>query len=50
MTKLTTQAIGTTTKQAEEINDETESSLLEKGLLRNTSAKAILNTLFFNIR
>ena len=47
MTELTMKGIGTTTKQAEAISQETENILWEKGLLRNGSSKAILNTMFF---
>ncbi|CAG2250785.1 unnamed protein product [Mytilus edulis] len=47
MTELTKQGIGTTTKQAEAISEETESTLWEKGLLGSTSSKAIMNTMFF---
>lgn len=47
MTELTMEGIGTTTKQAEVISQETENILWEKGLLGNGSSKAILNTMFF---
>ncbi|CAG2185089.1 unnamed protein product [Mytilus edulis] len=47
LTELTKQGIGTTTKQAEAISEETESTLWEKGLLGSTSSKAIMNTMFF---
>ena len=47
MTELTMEGIGTTTKQAEAISQETENILWEKGLLGNGSSKAILNTMFF---
>jgi hypothetical protein len=43
MTELTAQGIGTPVKQAEQ----TEDILWEKGLLGNSSSKAILNTMFF---
>ena len=34
-------------KQAEPVNQQTEDILWEKGLLGNSSSKAILNTIFF---
>ncbi|CAG2201850.1 unnamed protein product [Mytilus edulis] len=47
MTELTKQGIGTTTKHAEAISEEIESTLWEKGLLGSTSSKAIMRTMFF---
>ena len=48
MTELTAQGIGTSVKQTEPVNQQTEDILWEKGLLDNSSSKAILNTMFFN--
>ena len=47
MTELTAQGVGTTVKQAEPLSRETEEILWQKGLLGNSSAKAMLNTVFF---
>jgi hypothetical protein len=47
MTELTAQRIGTSVNQAEPVNQQTEDILWEKGLLGNSSSKAILNTMFF---
>ncbi|CAC5366607.1 unnamed protein product [Mytilus coruscus] len=47
MTQLTAEGIGTTPKQAEPINQESEDILWEKNLLGNKSSKSVLNTMFF---
>ena len=47
MTELTAQGIGTTTKQAEPVNEETEKILWDKGLLGKSTAKSLSNTMFY---
>jgi hypothetical protein len=47
MSELTKQGVGTTTKQAEPISEESENMLWNKGLLGDSSANSILNTVFF---
>ena len=47
MSELTKQGVGTTTKQAEPISEESENMLWNKGLLGDSSSNSILNTVFF---
>lgn len=47
MSELTKQRVGTTTKQAEPISEESENMLWNKGLLGDSSSNSILNTVFF---
>ena len=47
MAELTAHGIGTETRQAEPITQETENILWEKGLLGNGNAKSLLNFVFF---
>jgi hypothetical protein len=41
------EGVGTTTKQAEPIGEESENMLWNKGLLGDSSSNSILNTVFF---
>ena len=47
MSEPTKQGVGTTTKQAEPIGEESENMLWNKGLLGDSSSNSILNTVFF---
>ena len=47
MSERTKQGVGTTTKQAEPISEESENMLWNKGLLGDSSSNSILNTVFF---
>ena len=47
MTELTFEGIGTTTRQAEPISEETEQQLWDKGFLGKDTAKSLSNTMFY---
>ena len=47
MSEPTKQGVGTTTKQAEPVGEESENMLWNKGLLGDSSSNSILNTVFF---